>query len=684
MVSASWDPIAAGPIKGDGVSITVPFTSTLKQVTDVCTRAVNAGTLTQRQAHYLYLGVSMPCDNDEKMHVHIPIESETEWRHFKLQTTEMSLTVRIELRANVFPSRIFTIADLVRHTCAPKVTAWRPPKAALPTLVHSNIDSIQRRQFSGSSIHLIVPSTVTIEPGGVDGMAGSLLFGSQGGVHASQLASTLITHVSVSKPTSHIHMRAFAGLRLRTACFPPTIRHIGSSSFKGTLLTVVDLGHATCLTVVEQSAFQACPQLTTVRLPITIRHIGALCFESCAMLSTVEIDKDAPMLVVEAACYMHTRSLTIAPIANSLISIQQDGFRMSGLTIVDLSATHVSCIGDRAFSQCTRLTKFTGSPALMALGTLVFADCTQLEHVDLSNSRGLTFTPPGCFDNCTALTHVALPTGLRSIRENGFRNCRRLTSILLPHTVGSIGPLAFSNTRNLRAIRIMGASLPDISTSALKHSAAVIISLHTTTPADSPAVVAVPARLATNAASFASTLLALRLSNADHHRRCLRDRVKQSRKTATNVDLTRERRHRRHFADMPVLPLEIWLMILQHNSAWPSKLAATFYFPRLLHKPATLVWKRWFDSIPPLLAFLFNDCSQSDVKLLSRHTSADMLPKRKGTLLPTHVYTVAYGTFPDCMTHYDYDHQMRIVKRLMVVLKGSCQANEEGREMISH
>ncbi len=684
MTSPTWDPLAISSSSAP-VSVNVPVTSTLKHVTDICTSAVDAGGLSSRQAHYLYMTASMPRNSGDS--VHVPIECESAWCHFKSITNEMSLVVRTELRSNVFPSRFFTIADLVRYTRETAVTSWRPPQTSLPTLVHSNIDTIRRKQFHGSVVHLIVPSCITLEPGGMDGMAGSVLFGSASGVHTAQFANCLLTHVTISKPTTHVHMRALSGSRLRTASFPPTLQHIGASSFKGTLLTLLDLSKAISLTVIEQSAFQMCPLLDTVNLPVTIRHVGAFCFESCARLSNVMLNRASPMLVVEASCYLHARNLEVAPITTNLISIQQDAFRSSGLVVVDLSSTRVSCIADRAFSHCTRLTKFTASHALMALGTQVFADCTQLEHVDLSGARGLTFAPPGCFDNCASLSHVALPVGMRSIRENCFRNCRNLTNITLPPTVGSIGSLAFANTKNLHAIRITGVSLPELSVSALKHSGAVIISRHTNTPALSPAVVAVPANLATNSQSFVATLLALRLANADHHRERLRQHVKRNRTTVSNVDVTRERRHRKHFATMPVLPFELWQMILQHNTPWPSKLPAVYYFPRLLHKPSTLVWKRWFagchaktaktGGLPPLLTFLFDHCTHSDIKLLAHHTWANQRPRQKGTLLATHIYIFASCSFPKCMTHYNHDKQLRIVKLFKTVLKQSSKTKEQ-------
>ena len=665
MVNVSWDPIS-DVICPCVATISVPATSSLQQVTDACTRATNAPPPARRYAHYVYMKASMPRNGETS--VYVPFECEAAWRHFSGETSEMCIVVRTELRANVFPSRFFTVADLVRHTYAPACPAWHPPRKSLPTMIHSSIDAIRRKQFSGALVHLIVPLTTTLEPGSVDGMAGSVLYGSRFGVHASQFVNNHLRHITLSKPTAHIHACAFAGSRLKTACFPPTLQRIGSSAFKSTLLTTLDLVNATALEVIEQSSFQYCALLETVNLPPTVRHVGAFCFESCTRLATVGLDRRAPMLVVEASTYLNARDLRRAPLTSSLISIQQDGFRSSGLCAVDLSGTRVSCIGDRAFSHCTHLEAFLGSPDLMALGVQAFSDCRQLESVDLSCSRGLTFVPPGCFDNCTALVHATLPNGLRSIRENGFRNCRRLRTITLPQTVGSVGPLAFANTRALRAIRLMGDSLPELSQTALKHSSAVVVSRRASTPAESLAVVVVPTRVATNADAFNRALLTTRLAGAGHHREQLRQRVRNHRDTATSLDIARERRHRQHFGGMPLLPLEIWEMIFRHNAPWPSKLPATFYLPRLLYKPAALVWARWLGGLPPLFSFLLNECTVGEIKFLACHTGADDLPRPKATLLPTHVYTCVAGPLPQSMIRYDGHRQLLMVCTLKTIL----------------
>lgn len=57
----------------------------------------------------------------------------------------------------------------------------------------------------------------------------------------------------------------------------------------------------------------------------------------------------------------------------------------------------------------------------------------------------------GCFENCTDLTAVILPSGLQAIGENAFRGCTSLRGIQLPDTVAVIGKGAFSGCTSLEA-----------------------------------------------------------------------------------------------------------------------------------------------------------------------------------------------------------------------------------------
>lgn len=56
------------------------------------------------------------------------------------------------------------------------------------------------------------------------------------------------------------------------------------------------------------------------------------------------------------------------------------------------------------------------------------------------------------FYNCTKVTSVSLPSGLRTIETNAFMNCYALKSIKFPNTLSMIGNGVFANCYNLEKI----------------------------------------------------------------------------------------------------------------------------------------------------------------------------------------------------------------------------------------
>ena len=596
-------------------------------------------------------------------------------------TAHLRVAVRSELNANVFPSRHFTMCDLVRYTQTSKVVTWHPPDVNLPTIVHRAVDVIKRKQFCGAHVNLMVSRTTILEPGAMHGARGFVAV--RNSVQASQFNNHLLSNVRMCEGVTCVHREVFSGTPLKAVWFPRSITFIGASGFRETLLKEIDLSHATMLEAIEQRAFQHCVLLRKVRLPISVKHVGSNCFDACTNLQHLHIDAAARMRVIEAGCYQHTHHLLRAPITDALLSIQQNGFKSSGITVVDLTNSGVQCIGDAAFSQCNSLVSFSGSTATMSLGASVFADCPCLETLDLSMAKGLTFLPSGFCENCTVLRRACLPHGLRSIRHAAFRNCRALQSILLPPTVGSIGALAFAGTRNLKSIVLNGSSLPEMHATCLKHSGAVVVSRFTKRPHESDAVVAVPSATALRSSRFTNALLAYRLANADHHRVKLRERIATRRRHhggagITHADTTRERRHRKVFADMTVLPIELWFLVFEISAVWPLKAKSVHYFPKLLYKPALNVWKAWLHNgdhprqshttPPPLLTFLFNECTQADVKFIAHHTWVSTRTDATNTPLATQVYETATGKFPECMTDFNASHQHRVVESLKALL----------------
>lgn len=89
--------------------------------------------------------------------------------------------------------------------------------------------------------------------------------------------------------------------------------------------------------------------------------------------------------------------------------------------------------------QCLRV-----DDGITAIQAEALKDCTALTSVTLP--KGLRYIHDSAFENCAALNWVTLPEGLVGIEEKAFSGCTGLTSVFVPGSVAWVGDKAFEQT----------------------------------------------------------------------------------------------------------------------------------------------------------------------------------------------------------------------------------------------
>jgi len=87
----------------------------------------------------------------------------------------------------------------------------------------------------------------------------------------------------------------------------------------------------------------------------------------------------------------------------------------------------VTSIGERAFVECTSLTRITIPNSVTSIGDSAFIDCTSLTGVTIPNS--VTSIGDGAFVGCTGLTGITIPDSVTSIGSSAFIGCTSLISV---------------------------------------------------------------------------------------------------------------------------------------------------------------------------------------------------------------------------------------------------------------
>ena len=153
---------------------------------------------------------------------------------------------------------------------------------------------------------------------------------------------------------------------------------------------------------------------------------------------------------------------------NYSISIPNNCFQKKSIKTISISGG-VSSLGNGAFSSCANLTSvtfgknstikeipeecFDGCTSLASIaipstvtsiGEKVFKDCESLSSIEIPSS--VTSISGYAFQGCKSLSSVTIPNSVTSIGNNAFSACVALSSITIPNSVISIGDYAFSNT----------------------------------------------------------------------------------------------------------------------------------------------------------------------------------------------------------------------------------------------
>ena len=144
--------------------------------------------------------------------------------------------------------------------------------------------------------------------------------------------------------------------------------------------------------------------------------------------------------------------LTSLTLPVGITSIGYDAFAYcSGLTSLTLPAG-ITSIGEYAFYGCSGLTSLNLPAGITEIGESTFSDCSGLTSLTLPD--GITSIGISAFAYCSGLTSLTLPAGITSINYGAFLDCSGLTSLTLPDGITSIGSRAFYGCSGLTSLTL--------------------------------------------------------------------------------------------------------------------------------------------------------------------------------------------------------------------------------------
>lgn len=218
---------------------------------------------------------------------------------------------------------------------------------------------------------------------------------------------------------------------------------IGISAFNSCPnLTTVELGNG--VTSVGDNAFSKCTALKSINIGDGVTSIGKNAFNGCTALTNANIGSDA----IGESAFNGCTSLANVTLGNGVTSIGKNAFlRCTALTSISIGSG-VTSIGSGAFNGCTALTNANiGSGAI---GANAFQDCSRLAVVTLGD--GVTSIGKNAFLKCTALTSISIGSSVKTIESYAFSACSSLSEVTI--SAAQIGNQAFRSANALKKVTL--------------------------------------------------------------------------------------------------------------------------------------------------------------------------------------------------------------------------------------
>ncbi|CAJ1964299.1 unnamed protein product [Cylindrotheca closterium] len=232
------------------------------------------------------------------------------------------------------------------------------------------------------------------------------------------------------------------------------LKLICDSAFEGCAnLQAVDLRKSPLLETLGESTFQDCtPALSTVWLAPKIRYLSSRSFSRCYGLTEVHLNEDLAEIWTEAFEFCRKLQIIDFSKTNKLTMIGLRAFYMNESLVTLILPDSVGMIKRQAFKHCRGLQKLTLGAELVQLSDQVFAECTNLDVLDMSASKRLRVISQECFLKCSSLRRIMFSPGTKTIREGAFARCPTFMKLELPPKLEVVDSRAFERCTALIAV----------------------------------------------------------------------------------------------------------------------------------------------------------------------------------------------------------------------------------------
>ncbi len=235
---------------------------------------------------------------------------------------------------------------------------------------------------------------------------------------------------------------------------------------------------------IDAYTFQYAP-IQSIKIPKTVKQIGAHAFYGCAQLSAVHISDLAAWCDID---YLYTSSDIYSSSCCPAYSAKNVIFYLNGQPLTDVVIpVSVTQIKPLTFYNWKSLKSITLNKNLKSIGTSAFTRCDNLERVNITDlnawfgmeghynllyshqcnlylnnklitdvvvPEGITKIPNYVFYNNKSLKNITFHNRVDTLGMYAFSGCEALTTLVLPYSIQRLGLLSFYNCTGLQSIYV--------------------------------------------------------------------------------------------------------------------------------------------------------------------------------------------------------------------------------------
>lgn len=179
----------------------------------------------------------------------------------------------------------------------------------------------------------------------------------------------------------------------------------------------------------------------TFTAPQSLVSLQKYCFSGCTYLATIDLSLATNLKKIDQYAFLNCVALSSITLPTGLEEIDEYVFSNVGASSGSLAITlpsSVNKLAQRCFYN-SRVNSITLNGTLKEIPSYCFYGCTNLNSVTFDANSQIETLFDHSFQDCTALTTIIIPEGVKTISWDVFNGCTNLTRMDLPSTLISLG-----------------------------------------------------------------------------------------------------------------------------------------------------------------------------------------------------------------------------------------------------